>query len=308
MKKRDFLSIAEHSPEEIASILKLAVQLKKAPDSHSALLKGKSMALIFQKPSNRTRVSFETGICQLGGNTIYLAPDDISLGKREPTADIARTLSRYVCGIVARVFAHKDLVELSQYATVPVINALSDLSHPCQALADILTVQEKFGTLKGLKMAYIGDGNNMTNSLMQACAKVGMDISIASPKGYEPSSDHVKKAQASAHSTGARITLTRDPVEAVKGANVLYTDTWVSMGQEKETAKRLKAFKGYQIDGKLAAKADKDYIFMHCLPAHRGQEVSKEVIDGAHSVIFDEAENRLHIQKAIMVFLYNSKN
>jgi len=307
MTKRDFLSIAEHSSLDIASILKLAVQLKRDPGLHGSLLKGKSIALIFQKPSNRTRVSFETGIFQLGGNTIYLAPDDISLGKREPTADIARTLSRYVGGIVARVFAHKDLLELSQYSTVPVINALSNLSHPCQALADILTVQEKFGRLKGLKMAYIGDGNNMTNSLMQACAKVGMDMSVAAPKGYEPSSDNIKKAQASARSTGAKITLTHDPVEAAKGANVLYTDTWVSMGQEKETAVRLKAFKGYQIDGKLAAKADKDYIFMHCLPAHRGQEVSKEVIDGTHSVIFDEAENRLHIQKAIMVFLYNSK-
>jgi ornithine carbamoyltransferase len=243
----------------------------------------------------------------LGGNTIYLAPDDISLGKREPTSDIARTLSRYVCGIVARVFAHKDLVELSQYSDVPVINALSELSHPCQALADIMTVQEKFGTLKGLKMAYIGDGNNMVNSLMLACAKVGMDMAVAAPKGYEPSPDYVKKAQACARSTGAKITLTHDPVEAVKEANVLYTDTWISMGQEKETARRLKDFKGYQIDGKLAAKADKGYIFMHCLPAHRGQEVSKDIIDGTHSVIFDEAENRLHVQKAVMVFLYNSK-
>jgi ornithine carbamoyltransferase len=307
MKKHDFLSIADHSSEDIASILKLAVQLKKNPRLNNGLLKGKSIAMIFQKPSNRTRVSFETGISQLGGNAIYLAPDDISLGKREPTADIARTLSRYVAGIVARVFSHKDLLELSQYATVPVINALSDLSHPCQALADILTVQEKFGRLKGLKFAYIGDGNNMTNSLMIACAKVGMHMTVAVPKGYEPSTDYIKKAQACAKTTGAKIVLTHDPVEAVKDANVLYTDTWVSMGQEKETAWRLKDFKRYQIDAKLAAKADKDYIFMHCLPAHRGQEVSADVIDGAHSVIFDEAENRLHIQKAIMVFLYNSK-
>jgi ornithine carbamoyltransferase len=304
MKKRDFISIADHSSDDLARILKLALQLKKNPRLHHDLLKGKSMALIFQKPSNRTRVSFETGIFQLGGNTIYLAPDDISLGKREPTADIARTLSRYVGGIVARVFTHQDLIDLSEYATVPVINALSDLSHPCQALADILTVKEKFGKFKGLKMAYIGDGNNMTNSLMLACAKVGMDISVATPKGYGPSTEYVKKAQMFAKTTGSRITLTQDPAIAAKGANVLYTDTWVSMGQEKETAKRLKDFKGYQIDGKLAAKADKDYIFMHCLPAHRGQEVSAQIIDGDHSVIFDEAENRLHIQKAIMTFLF----
>jgi ornithine carbamoyltransferase len=308
MKKRDFLSIADHSSADLACILKLAGRLKKAPGSHSGLLKGKSIALIFQKPSNRTRVSFETGIFQLGGNAIYLASDDISLGKREPTADIARTLSRYVGGIVARVFQHQDLLELSQYSTVPVINALSDRSHPCQALADILTVQEKFGKLKGLKMAYIGDGNNMTNSLMLACAKVGMHMTVATPKGYEPSSVYVMKARACAGATGAKIALTHDPVEAAKGANVLYTDTWISMGQEKETARRLKDFKGYQIDGKLAARADKGYIFMHCLPAHRGQEVSKEIIDGAHSVIFDEAENRLHVQKAIMVFLYGPRN
>ena len=307
MKKRDFLSIADHSPEDIARILKLAAQLKKNPRLHAELLTGKSFALIFQKPSNRTRVSFETGIFQLGGNTIYLAPDDISLGKREPTADIARTLSRYVAGIVARVFTHQDLVELSQYAAVPVINALSDLSHPCQALADIFTVQEKFGRLKGLKMAYIGDGNNMTNSLMLACAKVGMHMSVAVPKGYEPSADYLHRAQVCGKATGAKITLTHDPAQAVKGANVLYTDTWVSMGQEEETSERLKDFKGYQIDAKLAAKADKGYIFMHCLPAHRGQEVAAEVIDGDHSVIFDEAENRLHVQKAVLVFLYHSK-
>lgn len=305
MKKRDFISVADHSSQDLARILKLALRLKKAPHLYSGLLKGKSMALIFQKPSNRTRVSFETGIFQLGGNAIYLAPDDISLGKREPTADIARTLSRYVGGIVARVFAHQDLLELSRYSSVPVINALSNLSHPCQALADILTVQEKFGKLKGLKMAYVGDGNNMTNSLMLACAKVGMDISVATPKGYAPSTAYFKEAQACAKATDARIILTQDPAAAVKDANVLYTDTWVSMGQEKEKTRRLKAFKGYQIDSQLAAKADKDYIFMHCLPAHRGQEVSAGIIDGSHSVIFDEAENRLHIQKAIMVFLYS---
>ncbi len=304
--KRDFISIADHSPAEISEILSLAHQLKKKPAKHAGLLKGRSMALIFQKPSNRTRVSFETGIFQLGGNAIYLASDDISLGKREPTADIARTLSRYVGGIVARVFAHDDLIELAKYATVPVINALSDFSHPCQALADILTIQEKFGKLKGLKMAYIGDGNNMTNSLMLACAKTGMNFSVATPKGYEASGVCFNKAQACAKVSGSRIVSTNDPVEAVAGANVIYTDTWVSMGQEEDAVQRLKDFSGYQVDEKLCSRADKGYIFMHCLPAHRGQEVCKKVIDGPHSVIFDEAENRLHIQKAIMVFLYNN--
>ncbi|MFH0754447.1 MAG: ornithine carbamoyltransferase [Candidatus Omnitrophota bacterium] len=304
MRKRDFIALDDYSSKDIETIIKLARQLKKDPGKNSDLLKGKSIALIFQKPSNRTRVSFETGIFQLGGNAIYLAPDDISLGKREPTADIARTLSRYVGGIVARVFDHQDLIELSRFSTVPVINALSDMLHPCQALADILTVKEKFGAFKGVKMAFIGDGNNMTNSLMITAAKVGMDMVVATPKGYEPDAVYVRKAQDCAKQTGATITLTHDPKAAARGADVLYTDTWVSMGQEEETKERLKDFKGYQIDKKLASLASKDYIFMHCLPAHRGQEVAADVIDGEHSVIFDEAENRLHVQKAVMVFLY----
>lgn len=302
--KRDFICVKDLSASEIEKLLSLARQVKLDPRYGSDSLKGKSVALIFQKPSNRTRVSFETGIFQLGGNPIYLAPDDISLGKREPTSDIARTLSRYVGGIVARVFRHQDLLDLSKYASVPVINALSDLSHPCQALADILTVQEKKGKLAGIKMAYVGDGNNMTHSLMVACAKVGMHIAIATPKGYEPEAEYVTLARECAKATGAEILLTHDPREAAKSADVLYTDTWVSMGQEEEAVERFKDFEGYQIDGKLAALADKNYIFMHCLPAHRGQEVAGEVIDGPHSVIFDEAENRLHIQKAIMIFLY----
>ncbi len=304
MKKRDFISIGDSSPADLLAILDLAAQLKKNPGLHAGLLAGKSMAMIFQKPSNRTRVSFETGIFQLGGNAIYLAPDDISLGKREPTADIARTLSRYVGGIIARVFFHRDLVDLARYADVPVINALSDHSHPCQALADILTIREKFGNLAGLKLAYIGDGNNMTNSLMLACAMTGMHMSVATPAGYAPDAVFVTRARALAAATGARIELMRDPAAAAADAHILYTDTWVSMGQESETLKRLKDFKGYCIDQTLTAVADKDYIFMHCLPAHRGQEVSEDVIDGPHSVIFDEAENRLHVQKAVMVFLY----
>jgi ornithine carbamoyltransferase len=306
MMKRDFISLNDFSSAELNDLLSLAGKLKADRALSSGLLKGKSMALIFQKPSNRTRVSFETGIFQLGGNSIYLAPDDISLGKREPTADIARTLSRYVDGIVARVFEHQDILDLAKYATVPVINGLSDLSHPCQVMADMMTIQENFCSFRGLKLAYIGDGNNMTNSLMIAAAKLGINMSVATPRGYEPSPLYVKAAAAAAESTGSKIVLTRSAQEAVAGAHVVYTDTWVSMGQEDETEKRLKDFEGYQVDESLVSLADRKFIFMHCLPAHRGQEVAAGVIDGPHSVVFDEAENRLHMQKAVMTFLYST--
>ena len=306
--KRDFISLKDFSPSELQNILSLARQLKHDPSQCRDDLKGKSFALIFQKPSNRTRVSFETGIFQLGGNTMYLGPDDISLGKREPTSDVARTLSRFVDGIVARVFSHQDILDLAKYATVPVVNGLSDFSHPCQALADMMTAEERFGKLKGLKMAYIGDGNNVCNSLIVSCAKMGTDLAIATPKGYEPDPDVVKLGHELAKMSGAKITVTHSAADAAKGANVLYTDTWISMGQEDETAKRLNDFEGYQINEKLARHAAKDFIFMHCLPAHRGQEVSEDIIDGPHSVIFDEAENRLHVQKAILIFLYTFKH
>ncbi len=306
--KRDFLCLKDYSSQEIESLLGLAKQLKVSPRQPSDYLRGRSLALIFQKPSNRTRVSFETGIHQLGGNAIYLGPDDIDLGKREPTSDIARTLSRYVDGIVARVFSHDDIMDLARCATVPVINGLSDLTHPCQAMADLFTIQERFLKLPGLKMAYVGDGNNMANSLILACAKVGMHISVATPPGYEPSAAYVKLAQQAALKTGASIVLTNSPRDAVQGAQVVYTDTWISMGQEDEREERLKDFKGYQINEELVSLADPKYIFMHCLPAHRGQEVSGGIIDGTHSVVFDEAENRLHMQKAIMVFLHTFKH
>ncbi len=306
--KKDFISLKDFSSSELNELLNLAKQLKHSPRQSADYLRGKSFALIFQKPSNRTRVSFETGIFQLGGNPIYLAPDDISLGKREPTADIARTLSRYVDGIVARVFFHQDILDLAKYSSVPVINGLSDLSHPCQAMADMFTIQEKFNALKGLKMAYVGDGNNMTNSLLIAAAKLGMSISVATPQDYAPDAGYVNAARECAAKTGAMITVTQSPQEAVRGAHVVYTDTWVSMGQEEETEKRLKDFEGYQVDEKLVALADEKFIFMHCLPAHRGQEVSASVIDGERSVVFDEAENRLHMQKAVMIFLFTFKH
>lgn len=305
--KRDFINLAEYSSRDLLLLLDLAERLKKNKGKISGQLRGKTLGLIFQKPSNRTRVSFEVGIHQLGGHGVYLGPDEINLGKREATSDVAQTLSRYVDGIVARTHSHQDIVDLARYSTVPVINGLSDLFHPCQAMADILTIRENFGTLKGLKLAYIGDGNNVCHSLLLACAKFGIDMTVAAPKGYFPSEEIFKSAQGIAHHAKSRVTLTNNPEETVKGAHVIYTDTWVSMGQEAEAKARLKIFKNYQINARLAAGADTNFIFMHCLPAHRGQEVTDDVIDGPHSVIFDQAENRLHAQKAILLFLLTNK-
>lgn len=302
--KKDFICINDFSIEDILYILEIAKKVKADKTYGSNLLQRKSIAMIFQKPSNRTRVSFETGIFQLGGNPIYLAPDDISFGARETAVDIAKTLTRFVDGIVARVFDHQDLHRLAAYAKVPVINALSDVSHPCQAMADVLTIQEHFGKLKGLTMAYVGDGNNVCNSLISICAKVGMNLNIATPKAYQPSQEFFCLGQQEAKKTGAHIAWMESPKEAVRNVDVIYTDTWVSMGQEEETARRLKDFEGYQVNQSLVSLAQQKYIFLHCLPAHRGQEVSEDIIDGKHSLIFDEAENRLHAQKAVMIFLY----
>ena len=285
-------------------MLNLTKKLKKDRDFASSSLQGKTIGLVFQKPSNRTRVSFEVGIRQLGGNCIYLGPDEINLGVRESTSDVAKTLSRYLDGIVARTFTHQDMVELAEYATIPVINGLSDRSHPCQALTDLFSIREKFGTLKGLTLAYIGDGNNVCNSLMVGCAKMGVHMQIASPKGYEPVKDIVKLAKPYAEKSGAEILITHSPQEAAKNADIVYADVWVSMGQEKESKKRLKDFKRFQINGELCQLAKKNYIFMHCLPAHRGQEVTSDIIDGEHSIVFDQAENRMHTQKAILLDLY----
>lgn len=301
--KRDFVSLKSYTNLELAKLLDNAYHLKKAKNRITDDLKGQTIGLIFQKPSNRTRVSFEVGIHQLGGNCIYLGPEEINLGKRETTSDVAQTLSRYLDGIVARTFSHKDVVELAKFATVPVINGLTDLSHPCQAMADMLTIREHLGALKGIQLTYIGDGNNVCHSLMIISAKLGVNITVAYPKGYAPLDIVIKAAQELALETGAKITLTTNPIEAIKNANVIYADTWVSMGQEEEAKKRLKIFNDYQINKRLVTYADKNYIFMHCLPAHRGQEVTEDIIDGEHSVIFDQAENRLHAQKAILLYL-----
>ncbi|OGX37372.1 MAG: ornithine carbamoyltransferase [Omnitrophica WOR_2 bacterium RIFCSPHIGHO2_02_FULL_50_17] len=302
--KRDFLSLQDLTQEEILALLKRTYQLKRDKTKMRDYLRGKSIGLLFQKPSNRTRVSFEVGISQLGGNCLYLGPEEINLGVRESTADVAKTLSRYLDAIVARTFHHQDVVDLARYATIPVINGLSDMYHPCQSLTDMFSIEEKLGTTQGVVLGYVGDGNNnVCHSLMIGCAKTGISTQIATPKGYEPDPKVVRQAKSLAQETGAFIHLTRSPKDAVAGADVIYSDVWVSMGQEKQAPKRLKDFKGFQINGRLVQGAKDKFIFMHCLPAHRGQEVTADVIDGEHSIVFDQAENRLHVQKAVLTFL-----
>ncbi len=270
---------------------------------HNHLLKGKSLGLIFAKSSTRTRVSFEVAMYQLGGYSLFLSSNDIQLGRGETVSDTAKTLSRYIDGIMIRTFKHSDVVDLADCGTIPVINGLTDSQHPCQILADLQTIKESKGKLAGLKLAYVGDGNNVANSLLIGCAKVGMNISVASPKGYECEENSIKLAKEAALETGAVVMTTHDPLEAVKDADVVYTDTWVSMGMETEKEERIQVFMPYQVNEMLMKKAKSDAIFMHCLPAYRGYEVTADVIDGPKSVVFDEAENRLHAQKAVLVKL-----
>lgn len=304
IKGKDFLSLIDFSPETIQSLLDLAIELKNKPVTNPNLinpLKGKILGMIFDKPSTRTRVSFEAGMLQLGGQAIYMNGNDLQVGRGESIADTARVLSNYVDAIMIRTFYHKEVEELAHYATIPVINGLTDLFHPCQALADLLTVYEQKGTLKGLKFSYIGDGNNVAHSLIIACAKMGINISVASPKGYEPIPMVVDLAKGFAAKSGATVEITTDPVYAVTDSDVVYSDVWTSMGQEEENEVRLKAFSDYQINDELVAHAKKDYLFLHCLPAHREEEVTSSVIDGPNSVIFEQAGNRLHAQKALLV-------
>ena len=302
---KHLLSIADLSVDEVWQILNRARELKEEwrEGGNKPILKGKTLGMIFQKPSLRTRVSFEMGMIHLGGQALYLSPAEIKLGVRESVPDVARVLSRYVDGIMARVFAHKHIEELAAYSRVPVINGLSDYNHPCQALADIFTIMEKRGKLRGLKLAYVGDGNNVAASLLFAAAKVGMDMALASPEGYELSDDVVELGREFAAQSGSKVELLHDPAAAVRGADAIYTDVWVSMGQEEETKRRLKDFVPYQVNAALVAQAKPDAIVMHCLPAHRGQEITDEVADGPHSVLFDQAENRMHAQKAILALL-----
>lgn len=293
--KKDLLAINDLSSSEINEIFKLASELKEKRQLFGEPLKGKTLGLIFEKPSNRTRVSFEVGITELGGHAIYLGSYEIDLGKRESPKDVAKVLSRYLNGIIARTFSHKTVVELAKHSSIPVINGLTDYQHPCQALSDLFTIKEKKG-LSGVTVAFIGDGNNVLNSLLYICHKMGVKIHAACPKGYEPSKDILKDVAGSA-------TIFNSPGDAIKGADVVYTDVWTSMGQEKEYRKRLKVFKKYQVNSELMKLANKDAIVLHCLPAHRGQEITDEVMDGPASMVIDQAENRLHVQKAILIKL-----
>jgi ornithine carbamoyltransferase len=301
--QEDFLSLKDYSTEEILDLLHLAIELKKPENKYLPLLKGKVLGMIFEKSSTRTRVSFEAGMLQLGGNAMFLSSQDTQLGRGETIADTARVLSGYLDGLMIRTFHQSAVEELAEFSSIPVINGLTDDYHPCQVLADLMTLIEHFGELKGRKLAYIGDGNNMANSLMIGAAKVGLDIAIAAPKGYEPKAEMVELAQAIAKETGALVTVTNDPIEAVTGSDAIYTDVWASMGQEAEAIKRLNDFAGFQVNAELVQHAKPDYIFMHCLPAHREEEVTTDILEGPHSVIFQEAENRLHAQKAVLVTL-----
>ncbi|GAH98796.1 unnamed protein product [marine sediment metagenome] len=302
---KHLLSMQDLSSSEINAILDEAAELKEKLQKGKPheLLKGKTLGMIFEKPSLRTRVTFETGMTQLGGHAIYLAPADIQLGERESVPDVARNLSRWVDVVMARLFKHDIIVELARYSSVPVINGLTNLHHPCQTLSDLLTIREHKGKLNGLKIAWIGDGNNVCNSLLLGCTLVGTNISVTCPHGYEPPADILKQARDNAKKSGAKVELTTDPKQAVDGADVIYTDVWVSMGQEKEARERIKAFKDYQVNAQLLKGTNPDSIVMHCLPARRGQEITDDVIDGPHSVVWDQAENRMHAQKALLVSL-----
>ncbi|MFN7037708.1 MAG: ornithine carbamoyltransferase [Bellilinea sp.] len=307
--KKDFLAVSDYSPAELQGMLDLAIRLKKEwqAGGNQPLLKNKVLGMIFQKPSLRTRVSFDMAMRHLGGDALYLSPNEIGLGQRESIADVARVMSGYVDAIMARVFAHEHVLELAKWASIPVINGLSDYNHPCQAMADALTIQEEFGSLKGLNVTFIGDGNNVAVSLMHICAKLGANFTIASPEGYDIIPQAVELARQFSAESGSRLTFLRDPHQAVKDAHVIYTDTWTSMGQEAEAKKREVVFPPYQVNQTLVSEARPDVIVMHCLPAHRGQEITDEVADGPHSRLFPQAHNRLHAQKAILVELLAEK-
>jgi ornithine carbamoyltransferase len=303
---KHFLAVSDLSSEEVQDLLDLSIKLKEEyfKKGNPPLFKGKVLGMIFQKPSLRTRISFDMAMRHCGGDALYLSPNEIGLGKRESIADIARVLSGYLQALMARTFDHQHVLDLAKWSEIPVVNGLSDYNHPCQAMADALTVQEKFGVAKGLNVAYVGDGNNVAVSLMHVSAKLGWNFTIANPEDYDITPKAVEVAKDIAKGTGTQLTFLRDPHEAVKGAHVIYTDTWTSMGQEEETARREKVFPPYQVNARLVGEADKDVIVMHCLPAHRNQELTDEVADGPHSVIFPQAHNRLHAQKGILARLF----
>ena len=304
---KDFLSMKEVHSWDLEAVFKLAEKMKKSPQSFLNKLKGRSLALLFQKPSIRTRVSFQVGMSELGGNSVYMDPQELPLGERESISDVARVLSRYCDAVVARTYLHGDVEQFARYAEVPVINGLSDLYHPCQTLADLFTIRERFKSLEKINIAYVGDGNNVLNSLLYGASKVGAHLAIATPRGYEPGEELLKDIKLISKDSGSKITLSNNPFTAIKNAHVVYTDVWVSMGQEKQREQRLRDFQPFQISGAIASKAPKDAVFMHCLPAHRGEEITNDVIESPRSVIFDQAENRLHTQKALLYLLLTRK-
>ena len=303
MTGRDLVSIQDFSADELACALELAAALKARPADFRGILSGKQIVLFFEKPSLRTRLTFEAGINSLGGSSFFVDQTQSRLGARESLSDVAHNLERWIDGIVLRTFAHETVTTMAQHAAVPVINALSELEHPCQAMADMLTLQQHFGDLRGVRLAYVGDGNNVANSLMLAAASLGVSISVGSPRGYEPDAAITEAARELATASGASVSVVNDPSEAVTGADAVYTDVWASMGQEDEAADRSKTFAPFQVNQKLFSYAAKHAVFMHCLPAHRGDEVAAAVIDSPRSVVFDQAENRLHVQKSILVLL-----
>lgn len=298
--KKDFLTVLDLSSEELHGLITRSIELKSGVDANKCPLIGKSIGLLFEKSSTRTRVSLEVGVYQLGGQSIYMNPKEIQIGRGETIHDSAKVLSRYLSGIIIRTYSHNTLTEFASYASIPVVNGLSDLHHPCQALADLMTVYEKKGKLKGLRLAFIGDGNNVAHSLIEAASLTGMHIILACPKGYEPDPDVLEKARTS---SSGQITVIREPAEAAANADVVYTDVWVSMGQEKDAARKKRKFRKYQINGELLSHAKKDALVLHCMPAHRGEEITDEVMDSPQSAVFDQAENRLHTQKALLEFL-----
>lgn len=304
---KDFLSLREVDAGDLEGLFKLAEKMKKNPKAFSGKLKGKSLALLFQKPSIRTRISFQVGMSQLGGMAVYMDPQEMPLGDRESIRDVSRVLSRYCDAAVTRTYRHSDSEEFARSATIPVINGLSDTFHPCQTLADLFTVREKFKTLQKINMAYIGDGNNVLNSLLYGASKMGMNLAIATPRGYEPSEDILREIKLLAKESGSKISLSNNPFTAIKNAHAIYTDVWVSMGQEKQKEQRVRDFQPFQVNAAIVGKAPKDSIFMHCLPAHRGEEITEDVIEHPRSAIFDQAENRIHTQKALLVLLLTRK-
>ncbi|MBI2675145.1 MAG: ornithine carbamoyltransferase [Candidatus Aenigmarchaeota archaeon] len=301
--KKDFLSVADLTREEFLELMDISSRMKKYP--FGTQLKGKTIALLFEKPSTRTRMSFEAGIAQLSGYPMYIDSSSTQISRGELIEDVAKVMEKYVDAICARVSDHRTLELLSKYASVPVISMLSDLEHPCQALADIFTIKERFGKFEGIKLAYIGDGNNVCSSLLLACGITGINISVSTPKGYEPNKRILSKARDFSQKNKSKVSFTNRPTEAAKNADVIYTDVWVSMGEEKENDERMKAFMDFQINKKLARHAKKDFVFMHCLPAHRGLEVTSEIMDGEHSIVWEQAGNRLHVQKALLLRLFN---